>query len=114
MQLYTGFEWVDTTEENIVENEFYDIDLFDIESDVDYLLEEYVTGTDEEIERLREKLIKRSYEYRDNRIKDEFSLFKDRKSILDWLDAVIEYSDEMYFLTSSEILEEIIKNYNKI
>ena len=106
-------EWEETTIERVIEDEFYDIDLSDIEDDVNYVVDNYISGTEEEISELKEKLIERSYNQKEHQTKEELKCFADRNSILYWLDDVLDYS-EIYMLSSSEVLEEIVKNYNKI
>ena len=104
--------WEDISIEDILKNDFLDINLFDIEDDVDNIIRDNLSGTNEEIEKVRKDLIERSYRLRQEEIDAELSIFSNRKKILNWIKSVLEYSD-IYILSEERILEEILKNSNK-
>lgn len=81
-----------------------------------YIGEEFQEISNEEVDHLREE-IKNEFNRRVNKIRqEEIKQLEDRKSILNWIDNLIDWPDEGevgYILSKEEILDLILQNGNK-
>lgn len=117
-------KWVtfigDTSMEEAID-EFFDEDWNprswkDTEANINSYIEEFQEISDEEISLLRIE-IKKEFDKRVNELRQEEAVrLKDRKSILNWINNLIDwpnYGEVGYILSKEEILDLILQNGNK-
>lgn len=96
------------------------LDISDFDSELNYFIEDNIKEiSSEEKYKLKEEIKKRLIKQKEEAISEEKYQLKDRKSILEWLDNYIGNDDFLeegnvgYYLSAREILDLIIKNWQK-
>ena len=89
--------------------------------DLEYFFDDFTEISEEEMEEIYNRILEEVHKYITSSKEKEKALLSDRKTILNWIDDVIQFyyggpneGELGYSLSNEEILDLILKNGNKI